>query len=89
MLDKNVPGPGKYNCLKPFGSEAPKYSLYSRRGDDVYCTGAKSKIPGPGQYNTTNGPDQKFVTSQMKNIVNIKWGSSKDTRFVPMSKLVC
>jgi hypothetical protein len=82
MLDKNVPGPGKYNYLKPFGSEAQKYSLYSRRSD----TGSKGKIPGPGQYNILNGPDQKFAKSTMKNIVNIKWASSKATRFIPLSK---
>ena len=83
MFDKNVPGPGKYDCLKPFGSQSKKYSLYPRRGD-LYENG-KAKIPGPGQYNVTNGPDQKFPISTMKNIVNIKWGSSRATRWNPHS----
>ena len=27
LFDKNVPGPAKYNVLKPFGSDAPKVSF--------------------------------------------------------------
>jgi hypothetical protein len=84
MCDKNVPGPGKYNYHKTIGSEAPKYSLYSRRGDDIYGTSEKSKMPGPGKYDITTGPEQRYVTSRMKNIVNIKWGSSKMIRFAPL-----
>jgi hypothetical protein len=86
MFDKNVPGPGKYYCPKPFGSESIKYSLYGRRGDGNTSTSAsKNAMPGPGYYKVTNGPDQKFPVSTMKNIVNIKWASSKAGRFIPLS----
>ena len=30
MLDKNVPGPGKYNYLKDFGYDAPKFTMRER-----------------------------------------------------------
>ena len=34
MIDKNVPGPAKYLTYKPFGSEAPKYSM-TGKGIDI------------------------------------------------------
>jgi hypothetical protein len=84
MLDKNIPGPGKYNALKPFGHDAPKYSLYSRRGSIMDCD--KTKVPGPGYYKTTFSPDEKYASSKMKNLCNITWSSSKVQRFGNQSK---
>ena len=43
---KNNPGPGNYSTTKPFGSDACKFSLFSRRNND----NSKSNYPGPGSY---------------------------------------
>jgi hypothetical protein len=82
MLDKNVPGPGKYNTSKTIGSEAPKYSMYCKRG---LSSEDKSKIPGPGYYKTRLTADGRSPNSLMKNLYNVTWSSSKSQRFVDVS----
>ena len=37
MNDPNVPGPGKYSYLKPFGSDAVKFSI---KGKHRACKGS-------------------------------------------------
>jgi hypothetical protein len=77
--ERNVPSPGKYNVLKGFGAEAPKYSLYGRNKDRK---SESAKIPGPGEYKAiTTNPLGKFPFSNIKNTTNIIWGSSKEKRF--------
>lgn len=62
--DKNPlienPGPGNYNYLQAFGSQAPKYSLTAKN----YYKGDTLKVPGPGQYesNKTNYTSNKPPT---------------------------
>jgi hypothetical protein len=85
MLDKHVPGPGKYNTTKPFGSEAPRFSMYSKRG--YISEMDKSKIPGPGFYKTRLNPDGRSPNSMMKNLHNVTWSSSKSQRFVDASNI--
>ncbi len=85
MFDKNVPGPGKYNTSKQIGSEAPKFSMYQRRGDSHELD--KSKIPGPGFYKTRLNADGKSPDSRVKNIYNVTWSSSKARRFSDISKI--
>lgn len=78
MFDKDVPGPGKYNYLKPFGSESSKYSI-SSRGNSV---SKSSKVPGPGEYPLISiNPTGKYPLSKMKNVTSIVWGISKEKRF--------
>jgi hypothetical protein len=84
MYDKNIPGPGKYNTTKTIGSEAPRYSMYSRRGSSYED---KSKIPGPGYYKTRLTADGRSPNSTVKNIYNITWSSSKSQRFVDLSNM--
>ena len=84
MFDKNVPGPGKYNTSKQLGSEAPKFSMYSRRSPNLEMD--KSKIPGPGFYKTRLNPDGKSPDSRVKNIYNVTWSSSKSRRFNDLSR---
>lgn len=82
MYDKDVPGPGKYNYLKPFGSEAVKYSIkgkYKSRSVEM-----KSSEPGPGAYNNTYSinPTGRFINSKVENIHNVNFGADKSKRFV-------
>ena len=43
------PGPGKYNTSKPFGSDAPKYSIEKKY--PVISYSILENVPGPGTYN--------------------------------------
>lgn len=80
MLDKNVPGPGKYNYLKSFGSEASKYSMLGKgEGKGLSET---ARVPGPGQYPIISiNPTGKYPVSNMRNATAIVWGQSKEKRF--------
>jgi len=79
-IDKNVPGPGKYDYLKPFGNDANKFSI--RGKGDHKGLSASSKVPGPGEYPILSmNPTGKYPYSNVKNATNIVWGSSKSPRF--------
>lgn len=80
MFDKNVPGPGKYNYLKAFGTGAPKFSMYGKEGSK--SVSHQTKYPGPGEYPIISiNPNGKYPNSNYKNATNIIWGSNKDKRF--------
>jgi hypothetical protein len=80
MLDKNVPGPGKYNCGRPFGSEAYKFTMRGKSEDKKLS--AQSKVPGPGEYPCLAlKPDGKYPLSKFKNMTNICFGANKAQRF--------
>lgn len=77
--DKSVPGPGNYNFLKQFGSDASKYSLY---GKGYIKNSSKLKVPGPGEYSSVAiNPNGRYPISKMKNATGIVWSSSKAKRF--------
>jgi hypothetical protein len=80
MNDKNVPGPGKYDCLKPFGSEAYKFSIRGKTEDKKLSN--QSKVPGPGEYPSVSiKPDGRYPLSKFKNTSNIIFGLNKGQRF--------
>ena len=71
MLDKDVPGPGKYDFLKVFGTDSSKYSMKGKPSEKEMSS--KTKVPGPGQYPITlqiNG-DGKYPISKFKNTTKI------------------
>lgn len=80
MIDKNVPGPAKYLTYKPFGSEAPKYSM-TGKGIDIMKK-VKSKEPGPGEYkHMTMTIEGKYPLSKFRNTATITFGINKEKRF--------
>jgi hypothetical protein len=80
MIDKNVPGPGKYSYLKPFGTEALKFSLIGKN-ESKSLTRA-NKLPGPGEYPIVSiNPKGKYPLSNMRNATAIVFGQSKEKRF--------
>lgn len=85
IIDKGIPGPGKYDFLKPFGSDAYKFSLTSRR--EVKDMKTKSNIPGPGEYKQLKiSPSGKYPVSSFRNTASVPWASSKSQRFRLKSK---
>ena len=85
-FDKNVPGPGKYNYLKPFGSDTFKFSLYGKGDSKTFSQTSKS--PGPGTYPIVSiNPNGKYPLSNMKNATAIIFGHSKEKRFNYSCKL--
>lgn len=78
MFDKYVPGPGKYNILRPFGQEAVKYTISSRSQmmNTIMIT------PGPGQYaNIIQINDKgKYFHSKIRNIPQVNLNNNKSQR---------
>lgn len=77
-IDKLIPGPGKYNILKQFGSDAFKYSMKGRNNS----TGKELTTPGPGAYpNSIQINDKgKYFLSKVANIAQINFGADKSKR---------
>jgi hypothetical protein len=79
-VDKNIPGPGKYNYLKPFGSDTFKFTMSGRL--EAKNISRTSKSPGPGEYPIVSiNPTGKFPLSNMNNVKNICFGVGKEKRF--------
>ena len=91
--DKDVPGPGKYNILKAFGSDAPKVS-FKGKYDNV---GTKKNQLENGDENKNNDKDKKlssitiqirptgrYAVSQIPNVNSLKFDKdkSKRTKFI-------
>jgi len=80
MIDKNIPGPGIYSYLKPFGHDASKYSMSWRQEDKGMK--AKSKEPGPGDYKQMSiNPKGVYALSNFTNTSSVPFGNSKEKRF--------
>ena len=78
---KNLPGPGQYSILKPFGSTGKKFSIYSKILNDKYIL--NNNFPGPGRYKNILGISTKglYPISDMKNIHSINFGKNPTDRF--------
>ncbi len=86
MIDKNIPGPGKYDWLKTFGSDSVKITMSTRL--DNKGLGNKILSPGPGEYAITvqTNKDGRYPISQFKNATKIIFGADKTERFKYESK---
>ena len=71
------PGPGKYNTSKPFGSDAPKYSIEKKYPLKSYSI--LENVPGPGTYNNVSKIFGKYVLSNIKNSSSV--GFTHEKRF--------
>lgn len=81
ICDMSTPGPAKYKFLKPFGSEAFKYSM---RGKYDLSKSTNVSTPGPGAYSDgiTINPRGKFACSRYPNIAECSFGVNKRGRFL-------
>jgi hypothetical protein len=71
------PGPGKYNTSKPFGSDAPKFSIEKKYPLKSYSI--LENVPGPGTYNNSSKIFGKYVLSNIKNSSSV--GFTHEKRF--------
>ena len=81
-LDKNVPGPAKYNVLKTTGSEMPYYTLHINCGDLGWINKYMNN-PGPGTYQPVVriNSEGKYPVSSISNIKANNFGISKSDRW--------
>ena len=78
--DKNIPGPGSYKYLKPFGDDGKKLSFGLKL--EKKNLSFQSNVPGPAQYIIPSlKPDGKYIVSKFRNATTICFGNSKDIRF--------
>lgn len=80
--DKNVPGPGKYTTCKPFGYDAPKFTI---KGGGIRSSmvGKSDGVPGPGTYKPILyiNPQGKFQYSKYRNVSSIDFSKNSCKRF--------
>lgn len=85
IIDKNIPGPGNYDVLKPFGLDAQKFSIRGRSGEIE--NSKKFIVPGPGEYaQVSTSKSGKYPLSKYKNTLNIIWSYNKSNKFEYESK---
>ncbi len=82
MIDMNVPGPGNYNYLKPFGWDAAKFSMKGR-SFEAKSTRNKDMSPGPGNYRNVYAINEKgkYPISNVENIRSFNFVNDKMKRF--------
>ena len=90
MIDMNVPGPGQYNYLKPFGWDAAKYSMKGR-SFEAKSTRNKETSPGPGNYRNVYAINEKgkYPISNVENIRSFNFVNDKMKRFNYKCKYIC
>ena len=81
-FDKDVPGPGKYNYLRPFGSDSVKYTIKGRHNRAKSTEMENS--PGPASYadGITINSKGRFPSSKYENVHEVNFGADKSKRFV-------
>ena len=81
-IDKNVPGPGKYNVIRELGADAPKYSLHTICGDRGWINKYMNN-PAPGTYSPVVriNSEGKYPVSSISNIQCHNFGLSQSNRW--------
>ena len=81
-IDKNVPGPGKYNVIRELGADAPKYSMHTICGERGW-TNKFMNNPAPGSYPpiVRINSEGKYPLSQIPNIQCHNFGLSQSNRW--------
>ena len=81
-IDKNVPGPGKYNVIKELGADAPKYTLHTICGERGWINRHMNN-PGPGTYQPVVriNSQGRYPVSNISNIKVNNFGLSHSDRW--------
>jgi hypothetical protein len=82
LIDKNIPGPGKYKVRTELGADAPKYSMHAICGERGW-TNKKMNNPAPGTYQPVVKINDKgkYPVSNISNIKVSNFGLSKINRW--------
>lgn len=82
MIDKDIPGPGKYNLFRKPGEDSPHYSMYEKCNSKSYISRFSS--PGPGEYTPllSINPNGQYPISKISNIKSTHFGIGKSKRFI-------
>ena len=83
MIDKDIPGPGKYNLFRRPGEDSPHYSMHEKCTSKSYINKLTSN-PGPGQYTplVSINSEGKYPISKISNIKTTHFGIGKSKRFI-------
>ena len=78
-----TPGPNKYTYTKPFGSQAPKYTMLKRYPTPQFASKDSTYTPGPANYHNSLiiNPHGKYTLSSFVNTPRSAWSLSKFDRF--------
>ena len=82
MIDKDIPGPGKYNLFKEPGEDSPSYSIHEKCGSNSFVN-KLMKNPGPAEYSPllSINSEGKYPISKISNVHSTNFGSNKTKRF--------
>lgn len=81
ILDRNIPGPGNYNIIKPFGNDGQKYTMQGKNNEEKDKV-KKLIVPGPGEYNQVEiSAKGRYPLSKFNNTKNIIWSFDKSNKF--------
>lgn len=82
IIDKNIPGPGKYNVVGELGADSVKYSMHPKLEYGGWVTKSKN-MPSPGDYHPVIqiNPEGKYPSSLVENIRRFDFGISNTSRW--------
>ena len=81
-IDRDIPGPGKYNLFREPGEDSPSYSIHEKCGSNSFIN-KLMKNPGPGEYSPllSINSEGKYPISKISNVNSTNFGSNKTKRF--------
>lgn len=87
VIDKDIPGPGKYSVVNEPGMYSPRYTIHIKCGESGLNT-SRDKSPGPGAYSPTIKINNKgkYPLSQISNVLTPNFGNDQSKRFFYKSK---
>ena len=82
IIDRDIPGPGKYNLFREPGEDSPSYSMHEKCGSNSFIN-KLMKNPGPGEYSPllSINSEGKYPISKISNVNSTNFGFNKTKRF--------
>ena len=82
IIDRDIPGPGKYNVLREPGEDSPHYSIHEKCNSKSFSNKLFNN-PGPGEYTPliSINSEGKYPISKISNIKSTHFGNDKSKRF--------
>ena len=82
IIDKDIPGPGKYNITKDPGKDSPKCLIHEKCGTKIFLNNLINS-PGPGEYTPKIriNSEGKYPVSNISNVKSTNFGIDKSKRY--------